>query len=126
VSERVKTWRCQRVTAGVRCGTDNPTRLRKCSVCSKPRPKRKRPDHMRALDLPYAAYVALNGGIERCGICGVEPGDGARRLHRDHNHRTGRPRALLCFRCNSALRPYMTREWLLDAAEYLERTEGRS
>lgn len=111
-------WTCQRVTAGERCAAANPNRKRKCVRCGKPRPARQRPEHLRALELPYESFVALNGG-EWCGICGAE--QGARRLHRDHDHRTGRPRGLLCFRCNSALRPYMTLEWLRGAVEYVER-----
>lgn len=76
---------------------------------------------MAALDLPYEHYLKLNGGVERCGICGAEPKPG-RRLHRDHDHRTGAPRGLACFPCNSALRPYMTADWLRAALAYLERT----
>jgi hypothetical protein len=61
----------------------------------KTRPAKRKAGHLVALDLPYAHYLALNGGIERCGICGAEPG--ARRLHRDHDHRTGEPRGLCAF-----------------------------
>lgn len=80
---------------------------------------------MAALDLTYEQYVELNGGVERCGICGKEPKPG-KRLHRDHDHRTGKPRALLCFPCNSALRPYMTLDWLMAAVAYIKRTERTS
>lgn len=75
---------------------------------------------MAALDLTYEEYVALNGG-EHCGICGTVKKVGGKRLHRDHDHRTAKPRGILCFRCNAVLRPYMTLEWLRSAAEYLER-----
>ena len=80
---------------------------------------------MRALEQPYEVFLALNGE-ELCGICGAEPG--TRRLHRDHDHRSGEPRGLLCFRRNAALRPYMTVEWLERALAYssrsvLQRTE---
>lgn len=112
-------WTCQRVTDGVKCCAPNMNRYRKCAVCGKPRPAKRRPAHMAALDQPYEVYVALNGGVERCGICGAE--QGVKRLHRDHDHRTGRPRGLLCFRCNAALRPYMTLEWLQGALDYVER-----
>lgn len=111
-------WRCRA------CLTLNPPRARKCGACERKRPKKRRPPHMRALDLPYETYVELNGG-EACGICGAEPKPG-RRLHRDHDHRTGRPRGLACFRCNAALRPYMTLDWLRAATSYLERAnEGK-
>jgi hypothetical protein len=65
--------------------------------------------------------VELNGS-ETCGICG-DVGK-TRKLHRDHDHRTGKPRGLLCFRDNAALRPYMTLEWIEAAAAYLRRTEA--
>lgn len=106
-------WRCRG------CLSMNEPRKRKCAACGRPRPKRRRPAHLRALQLPYEYYVALNGG-ERCGICGAEPKPG-RRHHRDHDHRTGEPRGIACFRCNSALRPYMTAAWLRAAADYLEK-----
>lgn len=112
-------WTCQRSTAGQRCRTVNPNRLQKCQSCGKRRPARKRPAHLAALDLPYETFVELNGG-EWCGICGAEPKAG-KRLHRDHDHRTGRPRGVLCFPCNSALRPYMTADWLGCALDYVER-----
>jgi hypothetical protein len=114
-------WTCQRQRAGQKCGTRNLARKRLCDGCGKARPARKRPAHMSALDLPYEAYVELNGS-EACGICGAVQKEGGRRLHRDHCHRTATPRGILCFRCNAALRPYMTLEWLRAAVAYLERT----
>lgn len=57
---------------------------------------------------------------ERCGICGGLPK--TRRLHRDHDHRSGKMRGLLCFPCNAALRPYMTADWLRKAADYVDRS----
>ncbi len=44
----------------------------------------------------YQQMVAAQSG--RCAICNQR-----RRLHVDHDHRTGKVRALLCNRCNSAL-----------------------
>lgn len=78
---------------------------------------------MAALDLSYEEYVRINGGAH-CGICGAAQKVGGKRLHRDHDHRRGVARGLLCFRCNAALRPYMTLEWLRAAVAYVERTEG--
>jgi hypothetical protein len=109
------SWKCR----GCLSVQDNP-RAKKCQACEKPRPKKRRAKHMAALDLPYDAYVAVNGGLEECGICTAKAG--SRRLHRDHEHvGQGRPRGLLCFRCNAALRPYMTLEWVEAAAAYLRR-----
>jgi hypothetical protein len=79
-----RVWTCRRITAGQRCGHQNPGRKRKCEACGLPRPALSRPAHMAALDLPYEHYVEINGG-EFCGICGAEPKDG-RRLNRDHLH----------------------------------------
>lgn len=70
--------------------------------------------------MPYEEYVRLNGG-ERCGICGNPPSEN-RRLDRDHDHRTGEPRGLLCHRCNRALPDWVTEEWLEAARAYLGRS----
>jgi hypothetical protein len=72
---------------------------------------------MAALKLTYEQYVELNGG-EHCAIC--KRGRGSRRLDRDHDHRTGKPRGLLCPRCNRALPTWITPNWLRLAAGYLE------
>jgi hypothetical protein len=87
-----------------------------------PQKRKRRPAHRAALDLPYEDYVRLNGG-EFCAICGALPK--SRRLHRDHDHATGRPRGLLCFRCNRFLTTWMTVEFLRKVIAYLaERAEG--
>jgi hypothetical protein len=111
-------WTCQRQSAGVKCGTRNLPRTRKCSACGKPRPARRRPEHMAALDLTYEQYIELNGG-EHCGVCGRERG--SRRLDRDHDHGLGVPRGLLCARCNRALPSWITPQWLRLATYYLEK-----
>lgn len=116
-------WTCQRTNSGVKCGFRNPGRRRKCMSCGKPRPARRRAEHTRALELDYAGYIALNGG-ERCAICGREP-SANRRLDRDHDHRTGRPRGLLCARCNRALPNWVTGPWLFRAALYVSQGVGR-
>lgn len=75
---------------------------------------------MAALELPYEHYVAINGG-EHCGICGRRA-SGTRRLDRDHDHKTGVPRGLLCFRHNKGLEAFSDRrDLLLAAADYLQR-----
>jgi hypothetical protein len=113
-------WTCQRRASGRKCGHVNGGRLRKCGVCGKPRPARKRPAHMAALDIPYEAYVAISGR-EVCGICGAPP-SATRRLDRDHDHATGLPRGCLCHGCNRLLSGRVTPEWLRAAAAYLERS----
>lgn len=120
MSQRV--WTCQRQANGRKCGHVNPARKQLCQSCGKHKPPRREPAHRAILgEMDYAACVALFG--ERCGICGCAPKPG-RKLHRDHDHRTGELRGLLCFRDNSALRSYMTLGWLRTAVAYLERHEA--
>lgn len=115
----VKVWTCQRMRMGSKCGHRNPSRKRNCQSCGKPRPPRREPAHRKVLvEMPYEQWVERFG--DRCNICGAEAK--TRRLHRDHDHRTGQARGVLCFRCNAALRSYMTAEWLASAAAYLERS----
>jgi hypothetical protein len=118
---KARPWICPRVMGGLKCGGINQPRTRTCHTCGKPRPARRRPKHLTALETSYEEYVEINGG-EFCFICGRTQKPGGRRLHRDHDHRTGVPRGLLCFPCNAALRTYMTPTWLRRAAHYLERT----
>jgi len=112
-------WTCQRVTAGYKCRTKNPSRARKCRVCGKPRPARKQPAHMAVLTgYGYAQWVEWFG--DRCNICG-RPAGPKRNLDRDHCHVSGKARGLLCHKCNRALPDWMTEEWLRKAADYLAR-----
>jgi hypothetical protein len=116
------TWKCSRQQNGQRCGHINENRHTLCRSCGKRRPARKSTAdrHRAARDaMNYDELVKVMG--ERCWICGAKPK--GRRLHRDHDHRQAIPRGLLCFPCNSALRPYMTLDWLRRAVRYLERFE---
>ena len=64
-----------------------------------------------------AAMLAAQGGL--CAICRERPAD-----HVDHDHLSGRVRALLCFNCNGGLGQFRDdRELLLAAVEYLDRHE---
>lgn len=113
-------WTCQRKQDGIPCRAVNPNRKRNCSRCGKARPARRRPAHMAALAASYEEFVLLNGG-NHCAICGRKP-SAHRRLDRDHCHRTGRPRGLLCARCNRALPNWVTADWLRAAIRYLDAT----
>ncbi|WP_331717276.1 endonuclease VII domain-containing protein [Yinghuangia sp. ASG 101] len=54
--------------------------------------------------------------VGRCAICTV-----AKAEHVDHDHETGRVRAVLCFNCNAALGHFKDRpDALRRAAAYLE------
>lgn len=116
---RPRQWTCQRSTGGLVCKHRNPSIKRKCQKCDKPRPARKRPAHMAAMDVDYEGFIALNGG-EFCAICKRKPSK-VRRLDRDHDHETGQPRGLLCARCNRALPNWVSVEWLQGAAAYISR-----
>ena len=63
----------------------------------------------------YEYLLAFQGG--GCALCGRPPG--RVRLAVDHDHKTGFVRGLLCMNCNRAIREWMTREWLENAAVYL-------
>ena len=67
-------------------------------------------------DDEYEWMLAEQGGV--CAICGSPPK--SRRLHVDHDHKTGAVRGLLCFRCNRALTGYVTEAWMADATRYLQ------
>jgi hypothetical protein len=75
----------------------------------------KRATELGITDDEYAGMLAEQGG--GCAICGAPPK--TRRLHVDHDHKTGRVRGLLCHRCNRALPVWITAAWLLKAARYL-------
>lgn len=52
----------------------------------------------------YDAMLAKQGYA--CAVCGhkqPELGKGPRSLHFDHSHTTGKPRGILCARCNQVL-----------------------
>jgi len=49
----------------------------------------------------YQQMVLDQGGV--CKICSQPPCDRWNRLHVDHCHKTGKVRALLCHKCNTAI-----------------------
>lgn len=63
----------------------------------------------------YLRLLAEQGG--HCALCPSTPKN--RRLHADHDHKTGRVRGLLCHRCNRALAAWVSSQWLCRAAVYL-------
>lgn len=66
----------------------------------------------------FEAQLAFQGG--RCAICGG--GTSKRWLAVDHNHKNGRLRGLLCWRCNGGLAKFMDKpENLARATEYLKK-----
>lgn len=122
MARRKTTWKCSRVTAGEKCGHENPNRFKLCRACGKERPPRQRAAHLAALDQPYEVFVQANGGVDACGVCGRPPSE-TRRLDRDHGHvGEGVVRGVLCHRHNRGLEFFGDDPALLRAAaEYLER-----
>jgi hypothetical protein len=105
-----RSWTCRK------CATKHPRIKQKCP-CGAKRPTRKT-NAQKALADDYQTWVDLFG--EKCGICGRAPSE-RRRLDRDHDHKTGGKRGLLCARCNRALPTHITPDWLLAAHAYLLR-----
>ncbi len=80
---------------------------------------RRKPTRAKQLgvsDDEYARLLEAQGG--GCAICGAKPK--TRRLHVDHDHKTGKVRGLLCHRCNRALPTWVTDHWLWNAQRYLK------
>lgn len=67
----------------------------------------------------FDRMFAEQGGL--CAICREAPAE-----HVDHDHATGRVRALLCFNCNGALGQFRDRpDLMLAAYAYLQGADGR-
>jgi hypothetical protein len=99
------------------------------SAATKRRKAKRTPKRATELGISDEEYARLlteqEGG---CAICGNQPKrlkkDGTTyRFMVDHNHRTGKVRGLLCFRCNRGLPTYATSEWLRSAYGYVLRDE---
>jgi hypothetical protein len=84
----------------------------------------RKPSRARGLGVStedYERMLAAQGG--GCAICGAKPK--SRRLHVDHDHRTGTVRGLLCFQHNRAIPYYMTGQLALDIHAYIVTHERR-
>jgi len=117
VTRRAGHWICYRQADGQKCLWRNVNAAKKCEKCGKDKPKPRKPKHMVALEADYEHYIKISPFGERCGIC--LRARGSKRLDRDHDHGSGRPRGLLCSKCNRALPYWVTPEWLDAAARYL-------
>lgn len=68
----------------------------------------------------YLEMLAKQNGC--CQICGVAEEEHGKRLHVDHNHKTGKVRGLLCSRCNTAIGKFKEDpEVIRKAIQYIER-----
>ncbi len=117
-----KTWLCP-------CGTRNERVKQRCTNedCRRKRPKRRTKVLAHPQDDYTAVYVPLSAEIhgvtdESCCICG-RPRTQDARHDRDHDHRTGWPRGIVCFRCNKELLRHATLEQARQVVAYLERVE---
>ncbi len=95
-----------------------PTRLAELNREYSRRWRGRNPDYSRTAVLArygltvetYAAMLRAQGG--GCAICGSTE----KRLHIDHDHRTGKTRGLLCQHCNHGLGNFMESPKLMRAA----------
>lgn len=75
-------------------------------------------------DAEYRVLLACQDG--KCAICETTDPGGPKthgRFYADHDHATGEPRGLLCFRCNTALGKFDdSAKLLLRAAAYVSRS----
>jgi hypothetical protein len=115
----IRTWRCK-------CGQVNERKNSRCILigatgkrCTGKRPAKRIPKHREIMAVPYERWVEQFGEV--CGICGAKP-SANRRLDRDHDHKTGAARGILCHSCNRRLWPGSTVDWHLNAAKYLDRS----
>ena len=67
----------------------------------------------------YTLMFSAQGG--KCAICGTtEAGGRGTSFHIDHDHNTGKIRALLCSNCNTGLGKFKNRATLLKAAKFFQ------
>lgn len=117
-----RRWTCRKCKA-----LNQRTASRRCEMCGEAtKPKTRVPKHAETLrDDSYDHYVEVNRELhgvidESCGLCG-KPRAQERRHDRDHDHKTGHPRGLLCVPCNKLLPHQVTVEYARLQLAYLER-----
>lgn len=90
-----------------------------CSTCSNAYQNERNWNKLYGINrTDYEAMVSRQGGV--CALCFSPPG--AKALHVDHCHDTGRVRSLLCSSCNTGLGLLQDSPALLrDAARYIEK-----
>src|SRR3954471_16598180 len=101
-----RTWKCRA------CKMSWPRTKQVCK-CGRRRPTYQPPAHRKVLEVPYEKWAEAFGEV--CGICGAEPSP-TRGLDRDHDHRTGLARGLLCHRCNRGIPNWAGPKWMRKAA----------
>jgi len=77
--------------------------------------------------ISYADYEAkLKEQLNRCDLCGKHKSRFTRRMHLDHNHKTGKVRGILCFFCNRRRVGQLNLEWAKRIYEYLLKWDGEN
>lgn len=119
----VKYWSCP----NTKCGYRNESRKRKCVQCGRAKRKSRAQARVTPQD-DYAVYVQVAReahGVtdESCCVCGRPRAQG-KRHDREHDHRTGLPRGLACYRCNKELLRHADLESARLVVAYLERVEA--
>ncbi len=99
----------------------------KCVACSKSLRKTRRPPHEAVLDKPYEWWAPLSveihgGELDACAMCGKPKPDSAKH-ERDHDHKTGWARGLLCYRCNNHYARFHTLETARALVAFFERVD---
>lgn len=111
-----------------KCGETDPKKFYKsrASWCGSCQREAVRDSRYRKLGVTREQYLAaLRGQLGACAVCGSneQPVAGTHRgLHLDHDHKTGKPRGILCSRCNQVLgRVGESVDTLLSMLEYIKK-----
>lgn len=120
-----RAWlKCRGYVAGSAANTA-PDALR---LCPGRRPPKRVPKHAVTLrDHGYDHYRQVNetihGAGDNCGVCLAVPKD-SRNMQREHDHVTGLPRGLACWRCNRLMPKQFGLTEARAIVAYLERVEA--
>lgn len=109
------------------CGTRLARNRRRCD-CGRKLRKSRAKERVRPVDDYASVYIPLARdahGVtdESCCICG-RPKPQEKRHDREHDHKTGQPRGIVCFRCNKELLRHADLEQARQVVAYLERVEA--
>lgn len=72
--------------------------------------------------ITYAQYLSkLKEQNFKCELCGKHRNNFTRRMHQDHDHRTGKSRGIICYYCNRRRVGQLTLEWAEKVYKYLKK-----
>lgn len=117
VVELTKTKGCHHNLFMSFCNTCAPKKRKKKS---KPSGLRKYWPHLTLKQAEIERQKLSDAQEQRCAICRKHEHQFAKRLAVDHNHKTGKVRGLLCYRCNKFLVGRQTIESAKQLLNYLE------